>query len=388
MAKTLLTQKIESALKVWHPANYGGYRVDLFRQGFDALEVPVECGSIKSGLVDFVRVQECFTSETKCGTCKLSMYRDEDRDLVMPSVRQWTQEVSCPKDIANWSFRNEPCTERFCRLYKTKHTYTIDTVITCVEIKVSVSDFHSDHGHNFVGHCNYYAMPLALYKKVKDEIPDGIGVLLYYNGENTCGIRKKIECKPRQLSEKTQKWLIMSVAERAEDFVGDLNQVFVVADSAGAFLACMASSILRYPVKMQPVEDELEENVPEAAKKLVINAMGLQSGMYYIYKGRVGLLQNYYMSKGWKNHSYAEFIKPETYSKLIPPCYICTGKKDFLKKQTFGFKKCLEDERVHHDYGFVSKRETVHAFAALYPETESAVGVNREMIRFFDTFKK
>lgn len=40
MAKTLLTQKIESALKVWHPANYGGYRVDSFRQGFDALEVP------------------------------------------------------------------------------------------------------------------------------------------------------------------------------------------------------------------------------------------------------------------------------------------------------------------------------------------------------------
>lgn len=47
MAKTLLTQKIESVLKVWHPANYGEYQVDSFRQGFDALEVPVECGSIK-----------------------------------------------------------------------------------------------------------------------------------------------------------------------------------------------------------------------------------------------------------------------------------------------------------------------------------------------------
>lgn len=34
-----------------------------------------------------------------------------------------------------------------------------------------------------------------------------------------------------------------TVAERAEDFVGDLNQVFVVADSAGAFLACMASAL-------------------------------------------------------------------------------------------------------------------------------------------------
>lgn len=126
-----------------------------------------------------------------------------------------------------------------------------------------------------------------------------------------------------------------TVAERAEDFGGDLNQVFVVADSAGAFLACMASSILRYPVKMQPVEDELEENVPEAAKKLVINAMGLQSGMYYIYKGQVGLLQNYYMSKGWKNHSYAEFIKPETYSKLIPPVLYLHREKGLSQETDF-----------------------------------------------------
>lgn len=219
MAKTQLTREIEVALHNWNPTNYGGYRTDTFRQGFDALEVPVECGTTRSGLVDFVRVQECFTSETKCGTCKLSMYSDEDKDLVMPSIEQWTQEVNCPKDISNWNFRNEPCTERFCRLYKTQHLYTIDTVITFVEIKISVGDFHSDHGHNFVGHCNYYAMPTALYKKVKGEIPDGIGVLIYYDGESTYGIRKKVECKPHQLSEETQKWLIMSVAKKLPRFV-------------------------------------------------------------------------------------------------------------------------------------------------------------------------
>lgn len=155
MAKTLLTQKIESALKVWHPANHGEYQVDSFRQGFDALEVPVECGSIKSGLVDFVRVQECFTSETKCGTCKLSMYRDEDRDLVMPSIRQWMQEVSCPKDISDWNFRNEPCTERFCRLYKTKHTYTMQEH-HCLFCKKPITHYHhvvpqSENGSNTIG---------------------------------------------------------------------------------------------------------------------------------------------------------------------------------------------------------------------------------------------
>ena len=129
-------------------------------------------------------------------------------------MQQMAKEAECHKDTSDLEFCKEPCSERWCHFHKTNHTYTIDTIITCVEIKISVSDFHSDHGHNFVGHCNYYAMPTELYKKVKNEIPDGVGVLLYYDGENTCGIRKKVECKPRQLSEETQKWLIMSVAKK------------------------------------------------------------------------------------------------------------------------------------------------------------------------------
>lgn len=209
MAKTQLTRDIEKALHYWNPTSYGGYRVDSFRQGFDALEVPVECGTVKSGLVDFVRVQECFTSETKSGSCKLASLTAGNT-----SVQQMAKEAGCHKDTSDLKFCKEPCSERWCHFHKTNHTYTIDTIITCVEIKISVSDFHSDHGHNFVGHCNYYAMPTELYKKVKDEIPDGVGVLLYYDGENTCGIRKKVECKPRQLSEETQKWLIMSVAKK------------------------------------------------------------------------------------------------------------------------------------------------------------------------------
>lgn len=49
----------------------------------------------------------------------------------------------------------------------------------CYEIKISVSDFHSKNGHNFVGHYNYYIMPMDVYSKVKDEIPDHIGVYIY-----------------------------------------------------------------------------------------------------------------------------------------------------------------------------------------------------------------
>lgn len=55
---------------------------------------------------------------------------------------------------------------------------TIDTkdIVRCYEIKISKSDFHSKHGHNFVGHYNYYVMPIELYEEVKEEIDKHIGV--------------------------------------------------------------------------------------------------------------------------------------------------------------------------------------------------------------------
>lgn len=158
MAKTQLTRDIEAALHAWHPSSYGGYRVDSFRQGFDALEVPVECGSVKSGLVDFVRVQECFTSETKYGTCKLASLIETDTGASLTAIQQKAKEATCVKDISSIDFCREHCSERWCHFHKTNHLYTLDAVITCVEIKISVSDFHSAHGHNFVGHCNYYSL--------------------------------------------------------------------------------------------------------------------------------------------------------------------------------------------------------------------------------------
>lgn len=46
----------------------------------------------------------------------------------------------------------------------------------CFEIKSSEEDFHSKHGHNFIGDFNYYVMPSELYEKIHKEIPWDIGV--------------------------------------------------------------------------------------------------------------------------------------------------------------------------------------------------------------------
>ncbi|WP_407890065.1 hypothetical protein [Levilactobacillus sp. N40-8-2] len=49
----------------------------------------------------------------------------------------------------------------------------------CYELKVTKSDFHSKAKLSFIGHYNYFVLPLKLYQEVADEIPAGIGVLIY-----------------------------------------------------------------------------------------------------------------------------------------------------------------------------------------------------------------
>lgn len=53
----------------------------------------------------------------------------------------------------------------------------------CYEVKSSVEDFRSKHGHNFIGDFNYYVMPEQVYEQVKNEIPYHIGVYCPDTGE-------------------------------------------------------------------------------------------------------------------------------------------------------------------------------------------------------------
>lgn len=63
----------------------------------------------------------------------------------------------------------------------------------CVEVKITLADFKSKHGHNFVGNKNYYAVPLDLVDKIKDLVPKHVGIIavkitpsVYADGKDHC----------------------------------------------------------------------------------------------------------------------------------------------------------------------------------------------------------
>lgn len=173
------------------------------------------------------------------------------------------------------------------------------------------------------------------------------------------------------------------IEAKAAEFGGNIEKLFVTADSAGAFLASMAVASLHHPTEMQPVIRRLERYIPQKVQALRVTAIGFQSGMFYIYKGQVGLLANNYMQKGWRKEKYASYIRPAYYCKLLPPCFLCSGKGDFLKGQTKHYVKLLKTNHKYHQFVFCNVKEADHAFAALHPETAWGQMANDEMLAFF-----
>ena len=107
LAKTDVTKAIERYLeRDYHPSAIGGIRVNKMRPSFVGLEVPVECGTIRKGLVDAIRIDECFFPSDTGDSCRELLHK---------------------ADVAG------------------------GILFTAFEIKVTVADFHSKNGHNFCG---------------------------------------------------------------------------------------------------------------------------------------------------------------------------------------------------------------------------------------------
>jgi hypothetical protein len=89
--------------------------------------------------------------------------------------KYWASEVSidaCSTDVKRVDFMQ----------FEPVGVYGISAIekgiFICYEIKSCSADFNSGYGKNFIGEKNYFVMPMELYKKVIQEIPHNVGVLV------------------------------------------------------------------------------------------------------------------------------------------------------------------------------------------------------------------
>lgn len=67
---------------------------------------------------------------------------------------------------------------------------------------ITLSGFKSKNSHNFHGNKNYYVVPKDLYSKIKDLVPNDIGIIIYYPDTNNYRIKKNVNLKKFHMSSK------------------------------------------------------------------------------------------------------------------------------------------------------------------------------------------
>lgn len=183
MSKSTLTRKIEQALTTYAPASFEDFEINYRRGQYKAFEFPVTHAHIEDGLVDLVWLAEGYNNHTMSSYCSAPRLLKYSKG---PN-KKWNEEQCgfTTDELIDVGSKNIlPCSKD-CVYVRSKKTKDEAIAIICFEVKISRSDFHSPNGHNFVGNLNYYVMPYELYKQVKDEVPEGIGVITYHYTDET-----------------------------------------------------------------------------------------------------------------------------------------------------------------------------------------------------------
>lgn len=94
-------------------------------------------------------------------------------------------------------------------------SYNTNGIFRCFEIKTSVADFHSSAKKTFLGHYNYFVISPELYEKIKDEVPDNIGI---YVG-STCCKKAKYQELSAEIIQLLKDSMIRSLSRDATKFL-------------------------------------------------------------------------------------------------------------------------------------------------------------------------
>ena len=172
------------------------------------------------------------------------------------------------------------------------------------------------------------------------------------------------------------------IGRKLVDFDVDFTRIYMVAESAGAYLATYVAAMKN--------SKALQDAIGYKPTNMVFKAMGLISGMFYTTRNDMlgRFLSHSIYGKDERSKAIAEYTNPEHPEIInnIPPCYLITSKADMLERYTLDFAGELGNKGIEHYLRHMgSDPRLLHAFPVLnaaLPESERVID------EIIDWFKK
>jgi len=177
--------------------------------------------------------------------------------------------------------------------------------------------------------------------------------------------------KPLEDTALVFKWM----TENAKEYRLDINNVFIVGDSAGAQLTSQYAAILSNPEYEKLFDFEVNKNY-------TVQAIVCNCGMYDILNDPSNKRLSFYYGKDFKNRSSRLDVLKYIDSNY-PPTLVMTSNGDFLKDNGEPFAKYLTSKGVENEYHYYDPkdRQLGHVFHIAI-RTEEAIQCNDRECQF------
>ena len=158
------------------------------------------------------------------------------------------------------------------------------------------------------------------------------------------------------------------------DYDVDFSRVFLVADSAGAYLAAYVSAMHG--------SKKLQNAIGYQPSKMVYAAVGFISGMFYTNK----MLQEQIYGKKRYDDNFLQFMNIEhpEIIRNIPPAFLVTSCGDTFNNYSIRFHKALKAGDRPSRLVYFGDEELMHIFPVMNPEHPKSMEAIEKMLSWFE----